>query len=368
LRIAYIVHDYNRRYGHSRYVAELAGRFKRDHEVHIFANTFEEADPEGLTYHHVPAWRANVMTTLLTFILPGTWTVRRDFDIIHAQGFCGLRQNVVTAHMCQEAWLGAMTRNAGRPGWRKRVFHSTAGWFERRTYAAGGARRFIAVSRRVADDLRRHYGRTDGVRVIYHGVDAETFHPRNRAVWRAEVLRGIGLGEDAVVALYVGDYQKGLAPAIRAAAHVPGLHLVGVSRSPVEPYRAVIRREGVADRVHLTPPTPHVERFYAAADLFVFPTFYDPFGLVATEAMASGVPVVCSREAGAAELIEDGVEGLIVDEPWDAAALAAAMSRLASDPALRSRLGDASRRRAEAHTWDETARQTMAVYQEICGD
>lgn len=138
LRIAYVVHDYNRRFGHSRYVAELASRFKRDHDVHIFANTFEESDPHSLVYHHVPAWRLNIMATLLTFILPSTWMVRGAFDVIHAQGFCGLRQNVVTAHMCQVAWLDAMTRSSGRPAWRKRVYHSLAGWFERRTFAAGG--------------------------------------------------------------------------------------------------------------------------------------------------------------------------------------------------------------------------------------
>ncbi|HEX3315374.1 MAG TPA: hypothetical protein VHR72_10810, partial [Gemmataceae bacterium] len=55
LRIAMVVHDYNRHAGHSRYVAELATRFKREHEVHVFANTFEEADPVGLTFHKIPA-------------------------------------------------------------------------------------------------------------------------------------------------------------------------------------------------------------------------------------------------------------------------------------------------------------------------
>ena len=123
LRIAFVVHDYNRRYGHSRYVAELASRFKRDHEVHVFANTVEEPDPAGLTFHHVPASRRNVMTTLLSFALPATWMVGRRYDVIHAQGFCGFRQNVVTAHICQGAWLEAMERHAGRPGWRKRAFH-----------------------------------------------------------------------------------------------------------------------------------------------------------------------------------------------------------------------------------------------------
>ena len=367
LRIAYIVHDYNHRFGHSRYVAELASRFKRDHEVHVFANTFEEPDPKDLIYHHVPAWRANVLTTMLTFILPGTWMVRGSFDIIHAQGFCGLRQNVATAHMCQDAWLAAMTRNIGRPNWRKRLFHSAAGWFERKTFAPGGARRFIAISQRIADDLRRHYGCAERVHLIYHGVDTGLFHPRNRATWRSEVRREIGVSEETILALYVGDYQKGLAPAIRAMASVPGLHLLAASGSPVEPYRAVIQEEKVAERVHLRPATAHIERYYAAADLFVFPTFYDPFGLVATEAMASGLPVICSREAGAAELIQDGIEGLIVNDPWDVAQLAAVLGRLASDPALRKRLGEAGRRRVESNTWDETARQTMAVYQEICG-
>src|SRR5262249_2640282 len=154
----------------------------------------------------------------------------------------------------------------------------------------------------------------------------------------------VGLADDVPVALYVGDLQKALPAAVRGVARVPGLHLVAVSRSPVGPYQDLIRGEGVANRVHLLPGTDRVERFYAAADVFVFPTFYDSFGLVATEAMASGLPVVCSAAAGAAELIEDGVNGLIVNDPWgDSTALADALGRLVDDPALRQRLGDAAR-------------------------
>ncbi len=365
LRIAYVVHDYNRTFGHSRYVAELATRFKRDHEVHVFANTVTEPDPGGLTFHHVPANRRNVMTTLLTFALPATWMVGREFDIVHAQGFCGLRQNVVTAHMCHGAWRAALARWTGRPSWRKRLFYAVADWLDRRTFSPAGACRLIAVSRRLGDDLRRYCGRVDGVRVIHHGVDAETFHPRNRPVWRAEVRRQIGVADDCPLALYVGDLQKAMPAAIRGVARVPDLHLVAVSRSPFEPYRELIRSEGVGDRVHLVPGTPHVERYYAAADLFVFPTFYDTFGLVAVEAMASGLPVVCSAAAGAAEVIRDGEDGLIVPDPWDPDALAEPLRRLTADPDLRRRLGAAGRRRAEALTWDEVARQTLAVYREV---
>jgi UDP-glucose:(heptosyl)LPS alpha-1,3-glucosyltransferase len=367
LRIAYVVHDYNRTFGHSRYVAELATRFKRDHEVHVFANTVDEPDPAGLTFHHVPASRRNVMTTLLSFAVPATWMVGRGFDVVHAQGFCGLRQNVVTAHVCHRAWRAATARHAGRPGWRKRVFYALADWLDRRTFSRAGARRVIAVSARLGDDLRSHYGRADGVRVIHHGVDADTFHPRNRATWRAEVRRRIGIGQDTPLALYVGDYQKALPAAIRGAARVSGLHLAAVSRSPTDPYRELIRAEGVGDRVHLLPGTPEVARYYAAADLFAFPTFYDTFGLVVTEAMASGLPVVCSAAAGAAEVIRDGIDGLIVHDPWDPDSLAEPLRKLAADPALRQRLGEAARARAETMTWDEAARRTMAVYREVAG-
>ncbi len=367
LRIAYVVHDYNRRYGHSRYVAELANRLKRDHEVHVFANTFEEPDPPGLHLHHVPALRTNGIATVLTFLLSATWMLRGRYDIIHAQGLCGLRQNVVTAHICQSAWFGALAKHNDRLGWRKRLYHALVMPLERLTFRRDMAARFIAVSRRMREDLAAHYGCTERVRVIHHGVDTELFHPGNRAVWRGKVRRQLGLSEGDVVALYVGDLQKAFPAAVRGVARVNGLHLAAVSRSSVEPYRALIAEHGIADRVHFIPSTGTVERYYAAADLFVFPTFYDSFGLVVTEAMASGLPVVCSRAAGAAELIEDGTDGLLINDGWDADQLGAAAARLAGDPALRARLGLAARVKAERYTWDDITRQTLSVYQEIAG-
>lgn len=365
LRIAFVVHDYNRVYGHSRYVSELARRFRHEHDVHVFSNTLDDADTDHITFHHVPAWRWNVMTTLLSFPLLADPLVRGGFHVIHAQGFCGWRQNVVTAHMCQGAWLDAMARNARPPGWRKRLFHRLAGWLEGRTYSPAATRRVIAVAHRVGADLRRHHGRVAPVRVIHHGVDADTFHPRNRQVWRGTVREQLGLPDDVPVALYVGDYQKGLAAAVRAVARVAGVHLVGVARSPTAPYQSLLSAEGVADRVRLLPPTPHVERYFAAADVFVFPTVYDPFGLVVTEAMASGLPVVTSRAAGAAELITHGVDGFVTDDAWDVEAIAAHLTTLRDSSLVRDAVGLAARRRVEPLTWDEVARQTLSVYNEI---
>ena len=89
LRIAFVVHDYNRHMGHSRYVAELASRFKRDHEVHVFANTFEEPDPVGITYHHVPACARVPWPASSSFVLPATALVRVDSTSSTPRGSAG---------------------------------------------------------------------------------------------------------------------------------------------------------------------------------------------------------------------------------------------------------------------------------------
>jgi UDP-glucose:(heptosyl)LPS alpha-1,3-glucosyltransferase len=367
LRIAYLVHDYSRHGGHGRYVAELASRFAPQHDVHVFANTVVD-DGGGVRFHRVPAVRLNALTTIASFVLPATVLVRGPFDIVHAQGLCGLRQNVVTAHICQPAWDGAVDRYAGRQSWRKRVFGAVVRRLERLALRPSAASRFIAVSERIRDDLRRHHGLTDRVHVIHHGVDTETFHPRNRGKWRAVVRAEFGLTDSDCVALYVGDLQKAGEPAVRAVSRVPGLNLVIVSRSDTTPYRRLARGEGAADRVRFVPPTMAVERYYAAADLFLFPTFYDAFGMVVTEAMASGLPVITSRAAGAAELIEHGASGWLTAEPWDVDQLTTTLTTLFNDPELRVRMGRAARSAVETLTWDRVAEETMAVYREVLAD
>jgi glycosyltransferase involved in cell wall biosynthesis len=82
------------------------------------------------------------------------------------------------------------------------------------------------------------------------------------------------------------------------------------------------------------PGTNSIQRQYAAADIFIFPTFYDAFGMVITEAMASGLPVITSGMAGAAELIDNGVNGFVVEPAWNVAAITQCLSRLREDPML----------------------------------
>ena len=362
LKIAFVVHDYNRHGGQNRYVAELATRFKHVHDVHVFANTFDDPDPLGVTYHHVPAVRQSALASTLSFALPATLLTRGEFDVVHSQGLCGFSHNFATAHICQPAWFEALEAEGAPLTWQQQVFRALVARLERRALCQPATKRVVAVSERVKTDLAKHYGRDAEVDVIYHGTDTKTFNPENRARFRAAVRAELGLPATAFVALYVGDLKKGADAAIRAVAQAPGVTLVVLSASNSMGARRLAETEMVGHRVLFAPHTKNVERYFAAADVFLFPTVYDSFGMVIAEAMASGLPVVVSAAAGAAELIKHGVNGFVMPRPWDVPAIAEHLAELRDDASLQERIGNAARKRIEPLTWDRTAEATLASY------
>jgi UDP-glucose:(heptosyl)LPS alpha-1,3-glucosyltransferase len=366
MRIAFVMHDYRRAgVGQTRYVKELAERFSREHEVHVFANQVESDGGDNIHFHHVPAWRMNLLTTVLSFAATSTLKIGKGFDIIHSQGFCGFYGNVFTAHICNRAWNLALQKFEGGVTGRERIFNTFATALEYTAYRPPRKCAVIAVSERVANDLRKYYHCPAPIQVIYHGVNLELFSPANRGRLRAEARRRLNLPETEFVFLFAGQLRKGVARSIQALARVPRGRLVCVSPSPAEPYRALVKQLGLEERVQFCDFSDRVESFYAAADALLLPTPYDSFGMVVTEAMASGVPVVVSREAGASELIEHGVNGLLLEDVTDQAELAGWMESLEQDREGAVRLGCEGRRTVERLSWDAVARETMQVYEDL---
>jgi UDP-glucose:(heptosyl)LPS alpha-1,3-glucosyltransferase len=361
MKIAFLVHDYHRSGGHSRYVAELATRFAGEHEVHVFANRIDASGDATIRFHHVPAWRANALTTVLSFIFPVTVQVGSGFDIVHSQGFCGLRGNVFTAHICNRAWHQGLESLEGGATRNETIFNTIATALEHGLYRFARHARVIAISQRVAQDLVKFYHCRAPIEVIHHGVDLDLFSPANRARLRSDARAQYGIAGPEMIYLYVGDLRKGARRAIQALSKCPQGRLLLVSRSRTAPYQSYAEECGVADRVIFGGPTNQVERAYAAADAFVLPTPYDAFAMVVTEAMAAGLPVIVSRQAGASELIEPGANGLVIDA-GDVEALAQGMQALEQDRPYAMRLGCAARRSVEGLTWDRVATDTMAVY------
>jgi glycosyltransferase involved in cell wall biosynthesis len=108
-------------------------------------------------------------------------------------------------------------------------------------------------------------------------------------------------------------------------------------------------------------PSDELPAFYSAADLFVFPSLYEGFGLPPLEAMACGTPVVASNASALPEVVGDAA--LMVD-PYSVAALADGMRRVLADPALQAALQARGLKRAAEFSWTRTALQTLEVYKQ----
>jgi len=363
MKIAYVVHDYHRSGGHSRYVAELATRFCKEHEVHVFANRIVDDGTPGIHFHKVPAWRANAFTTVLSFALPATLQVGRDFDVVHSQGFCGFLGNVFTAHMCNRAWDEALRKFEGGATARESVFNAVTSALEHYMYRFTGASEVIAVSERVKRDLVQYYHCPAQSHVIYHGTDVELFSPRVRERLRTQARADFRVPEREFVFLYVGNLRKGARRCIQALAKLDQGVLLCVSPTNPEPYRRFAEECGQAQRVIFAGHTQQVEKAYAAGDAFLLPTPYDPFALVVSEAMGCGLPVVVSREAGVAELIRHGVNGLLLEDVTSDTELAGHMRSLQQDRQWAELLGHAGRETVEEMTWVSVAAQTLRVYE-----
>jgi glycogen synthase len=243
--------------------------------------------------------------------------------------------------------------------------YAVSTWAER--LAVERAERVIAVSAQMRADILSHFQvAPERVVVIHNGVDADAF----RRTEAREVLARHQVREPYV--LFVGriSEQKGIFQLLEAARALPDeVSLVLCASSPDTPELAARLQAAVAGRprvqwINAMLPVSEVVQLYSHAAVFACPSIYEPFGLINLEAMACGTPVVASRVGGIPEVVVDGETGWLVP-PGDPAALAEALRVSLADPTRARRMGEAGRRRVEAHfSWDRIAEHTLAVYRD----
>jgi len=258
-------------------------------------------------------------------------------------------------------------------------------WLDRAVRAASGARNlllrdadaFVAMSRQIRDELVAAGAPPEKVERIPHGVDTTRFRPATTEERRAARAR-LGLPADAVVIAFTGRLLRGkgledlLAAFARIAPEVPGAHLLivgsgaGQALSVEEGLRASVVRGGLATRVTFTGRLPDVAEALWAADLFAFPSVFEGLGISLVEAAAASLPAVGARAGGIVDVIEDGGSGWLVPA-GDPAALGQRLRELATDAALRARMGGRAREIALAR-FDERAMlvRYRTLFAEVC--
>jgi alpha-maltose-1-phosphate synthase len=242
-------------------------------------------------------------------------------------------------------------------------------WIEKTAVEA--AHRVIAVSHKMREDILAHFGADPArVVVIHNGIDPELF---KRTEGR-DALDRLGVRQPYV--LFVGRItdQKGIFHLLEAAGRLPaGVQVVVCASAPDTPEieerlcRAVAARSNVL-WINEMVPVDVVTQLYSHAAVFACPSVYEPFGLINLEAMACQAPVVASAVGGILEVVEDGKTGLLVS-PGQPEALAEALNRVLANPELGRRMGQAGRRRVEAHfSWTSIAERTEQVYAEAIAE
>ena len=235
---------------------------------------------------------------------------------------------------------------------------------ERAFYRRSRAAHLIAISRSLGGQIEREYGWDRATHVIYHGTDAARFRPANDPAEREMLRRNkFGLPDRRWIWLFMGEAPKGLSAAIAQLASFPHAHLLVVSRSDMTDFRAQARSSGVEAQITFHGFDSKAEDAFRAADVFVYPSGYDSFGLVVTEAMASGLPVIVGDSIGAAELVVNRQNGLhcLATDPDSVKACLKFLDTLSDRGAA---IGVEARKTAMIYSWDRCAHDTMLVYEQ----
>ena len=200
----------------------------------------------------------------------------------------------------------------------------------------------VWVPQASAIETLREYGYKGHVEVMENGCDLVADYPEKYFV---EARQRLGVAPEEFVMLYVGQHvwQKNLRLTIEAMARLEDvpfrMFFVGTGYA-AEEMKALVSEKGLDGKVTFVGSITEREKlvdYYAASDLFVFPSLYDTAGLVVQEAAALGTPSVMAREASAAVVIRDGENGFLTDNDPDK--LAELLRKLIHDPARVHRVG-----------------------------
>jgi glycosyltransferase involved in cell wall biosynthesis len=398
LRLAVVSPFVDRRHGTERALAELLERLARDYhcEIHLYAERAEDlalagsrnahATPTGfVVWHKVPSFPGPHLAKFLAWMIANSclrWWHRITrglwFDLVLSPGVNCWNADIIIVHVVfQRLRELSLEKPAGEtPEFRSwRVLHRRAYYglwtaLERRLYSDPRTV-LAAVSQRTATLLTEYFGRRD-VRVIPNGVDNQLFCESNRSARREQARQRLGFCDADFILLLIGnDWRvKGVPAILSAMVQLPTLpiHLLVVGNDAPESFRAQATRLGLLDHCHWESPRPEVLDFYAAADVYVSPSREDSFGLPVAEAMACGLPVITSSQAGVSALLRDGIDGFVLGNPQDTQSLTRILQRLYGDPSFRRNVGEAAARTAKDWTWDRSAAEFWSLLQTSATD
>lgn len=368
--------------GAESYAVQLAKTLvSQEWEVHLFGHAWD-GEPEEAVFHRIPAlpsWLPASVRILHFALAHRKMVSAGDFHVVLGFGNT-LTMNVYQSHGGVHYYSSSRkllaVRNPVVRGLKAVSMYVSPkfyarGWIEAAPFRMNPRPQIIAISDMVRNDMAEHFGvPKEEIHLVYNGIDTTKFGDRRPGV-RHELRRKLGFGDEVLFLFMAYDFRKkGVGHLVQAAAKLRDevgtgrFGVVVVGRPPYPGLSRLVSRLGLNHVVVFPGPTREPEAFYSACDVFVLPTFYDACSLVVFEAMAAGLPTITTIFNGAAGIIEDGKDGIILRQPGNVDEMADAMRRLLDD-GFRLKASSRAEKTASNYTVEENHRAMISIFREM---
>jgi glycosyltransferase involved in cell wall biosynthesis len=371
MKLCIITHNIMKGDGQGRANYEVVWEaLRRGHHVILLSSyidpTLDQHKQIDWIYIPVKGWPTELLRNLVFSWRSANWLrqYRTELDLVMVNGAITKSSGDINAvHFVHASWL----RSPFHP-WRLRrdifgayqwLYTALNTYWEKKSFRE--AKLVVAVSEKIKEELVKIGIPSDRIRVILNGVDLQEFSPGcvDRSL--------LGLTENVLLALFVGDIRtprKNLDTVLRALVQVPDLHLAVVGTTERSPYPHIAIKLGLENRVHFLGYRLDVAEIMKAVDLFVFPSHYEPFGMVVSEAMAAALPVITAATTGVAEIVTPEC-GIVLTNSEDSLALTEALKKFTDNGSMRLKMGQVGRSIAEQHSWESKAQNYLDLFEEL---
>ncbi len=363
-----------------RWISALAGEF----DTSIYSQRVQDMDLSKIAWRRIPTLPGPHLFNFIWWYFANqlwrAWDSRvRGLrpDVVFSPGINCPDADVISVHIVFAEFArrtGPELKFSRTPvnSWprllHRRLYYRLVIFLEGRAYRSK-KNSLVLIAHKTAADLERFYSRKDRCLVLYLGLDHGIFNQPRRLAARENARKELGLAANAFVFLLVGNdlRKKGIRVLIESMQLLRDSEIVLLiaTREDPAPFLPAIRAAQLESRIRFGPARSDVDFYYAAADAYVGPSLEDTFALPPVEAMACGLPAIVSRENGTCEIIEQEINGLILEDPKDAAALSQMMRRLATDKSFAAQIAERGAETASQFTWESNVQKLRAIFHEV---
>jgi len=368
-KIAVVIPKFGLVGGAEQFASELSEKLSSGHQetLHVFANHWQ-SNSHVLKFHKIPIISFPKFLTTISF----AWFVQRqiqrnNFSLVHSHERI-FTADIFTLHgVPHRYWVDQVRRK------RMSLYDTATAWVEKKLVYEGHCKKFIAVSALTKDIFLREYPIDPGqVAVIHPGVNLTDYAHKKKDDVRRTVRSALGIGAEEPVIIFASmNFEiKGLDDILLTLAQLKKQNskfkLIVAGKGNIKKYEKMAKEAQISSNVIFTGVVgkDKLIDLYLAGDLYMMLSKFDTFGMVVLEAMAAGLPVMISSHVGAKDLVQEGKNGFIINNPSDYDHIVSKLKILFDENSRRS-MSAAAYQTAAQNTWDVVAAKYQNTYNDI---